>query len=166
MTAQVPDFWRTAVWHPLSVHFPIVLLLLASGMQVTLSFFRDAHCRSWRMMGTGLLVLGTATAWLAIYTGSLADGIVSRELCDPTVLKDHENTAFTTGYVFLAAVVINLIWWWLPHQKLKSLLKWVLAIVLLAGSGFLMYTGHKGATLVYQQGAGVYQPSEDCVEFE
>ena len=27
---QLPDFWRTEVFHPLSVHFPIVLLLLAT----------------------------------------------------------------------------------------------------------------------------------------
>lgn len=33
------------------------------------------------------------------------------------------------------------------------------------GSGILIYTGHLGATLVYQQAAGVHIPSEDCSEF-
>jgi uncharacterized membrane protein len=29
----------------------------------------------------------------------------------------------------------------------------------------VLYTGHLGASLVYQQGAGTYKPSVDCSEF-
>jgi uncharacterized protein (DUF2237 family) len=38
-------------------------------------------------------------------------------------------------------------------------------ILSLVGSGFLIYTGHLGASLVYQQAAGVHIPSDDCSEF-
>jgi len=41
----------------------------------------------------------------------------------------------------------------------------IILILVITGSGFLSYTGHLGAGLVYQQAAGVYTPSEDCNEF-
>ncbi|MGO1586219.1 MAG: DUF2231 domain-containing protein, partial [Mesonia sp.] len=53
--------------------------------------------------------------------------------------------------------------------QLGSLVLWIkrlTLILLLIGNGFLMYVGHLGATLVYQQAAGVYVPTEDCQEFE
>lgn len=163
---QIPDFWRTEVFHPLSVHFPIVLLLLATALQVVLTFLPREKYRAWWYMGTGLLVLGTISAWIAIYTGSQADGIVSRQICDPTVLKAHENAGYTTGYLFLIASIMQLGWWFIRHQQIKNLLRWVLPIMMVVGAGYLTYTGHQGATLVYQQAAGVYQPSDDCKEFE
>jgi putative Mn2+ efflux pump MntP len=51
----------------------------------------------------------------------------------------------------------------------KSIKFWqgvkIAVVLALVGSGFLAYTGHLGATLVYQQAAGVHIPSEDCHEF-
>ena len=162
----VPDFWRTEVYHALSVHFPIVLLLLATVLQVVLAFFSRGRYHSWRYMGTGLLVSGTIAVWIAIYTGSQADGIVSRKICDPTVLKAHENAAYATGYIFLAATMLNLLGWFVRRNLIKTVLHWGVPILLMVGSGYLFYTGHQGAMLVYQQAAGVYQPSGDCKEFE
>lgn len=161
---SLPAFFRTVTYHPLTVHFPIVLLLLATVLQLLSPWIKAR--RLWLKLTAGVLWAGTAAAWLAIYTGSEADGIVSRTLCDPTVLKAHENAAFVSGYLFLAASVltaIRLLGWW------PALGRWWYGIslaILLTGSGYLTYVGHQGARLVYQQAAGVYVPTKDCREWE
>ena len=159
---EIPDIWRTEVWHPLSVHFPVALLLTATVFKVAALI---DNRELWNRGGSVLLIAGTIAAWVSVYTGDLADGIVSRTLCDPTILKDHENAAFITGWVFSAATVVDLFEWMGPEVLKKMLLRILLVLLLITGSGFLIYVGHSGASLVYQQAAGVYKPTEDCREF-
>lgn len=159
---QLPEFWRTEVWHPLSVHYPIALLLVALLFKILALAIKG---QTWNKAGSALLLMGTIGAWIAVYTGSLADGIVSRKICDPTVLKDHENAAYTLAWIFSAALLLDFTTLGGLFRRYSRALKFSTVILMLVGSGFLAYTGHLGATLVYQQGAGVYKPSEDCVEF-
>jgi len=162
MGPEIPDFWRTEVFHPLSVHFPIVLLLLATcAKAISLWSPRDI----WHFGSRLLLILGVVGIWISMYTGDLADGIVSRKLCDPTILKDHENFAYTTSWIFTIALVLELITYYLKNLKTR-VSQLLIAILLITGSAFLMYVGHLGATLVYQQAAGVQVPSGNCNEFE
>lgn len=158
---QLPDFWRTEVFHPLSVHFPIVLLLLATLFKL-ISLWSSKI--TWDHGGRVLLVLGVIGVWISIYTGNLADGIVSRQLCDPTVLKEHENFAYTTAWIFTIALLIELISNYVDLLKTR-IISIILVLMLLSGSATLTYVGHLGAELVYQQAAGVNVPSEDCSEF-
>ncbi len=160
---QIPDFWRTEIWHPLSVHFPIALLLLATLFAIVAFFVRN---KQWRFNRDLLLLLGTIGAWIAVYTGSLADGIVSREICDPTMLKSHESFAFGVAWTYSAAFLLTVAIKLNVLEKFKRYIEILIVVLMLAGSGLLGYTGHLGAQLVYQQGAGVYQPTEDCSEFE
>ncbi len=156
------DYWRIEALHPLFVHFPLALLLVATVFKFS-AFWRKGKFLD--KPGTILLVTGVVSGWLAIYTGDLADGIVSRTLCDPTVLKDHQNNSYTMIWLFTAATVIDLFY----HYRFLVLkliyIKWLIIILLFMGSGFLIYTGHLGAKLVYEQAAGVYRPSLDCSEF-
>ena len=169
MAELPPDMWRTELWHPMAAHFPIVLLLGAAVLRMVSIFFskqkRDFLINSSRLS----LIIGVGTAWLAIYTGSLADPIVSRQLCDPTILKDHENMAYTLGYIFSAALLIDALDFinWDKLALTKNRFKeWIVIILLIVGSAYLGYTAHLGASLVYQQAAGVYQPTANCAEFE
>lgn len=159
---ELPEFWRTEVWHPLSVHYPIAILLAALLFKVLALIIKD---HTWSKGGSLLLVLGTLGAWMAVYTGSMADGIVSRKICDPTVLKDHENASYALAWLFSTASLLDLSTFVSHLKKYTKALKYAVVILMFIGSGFLAYTGHLGATLVYQQGAGVYKPSEDCLEF-
>ncbi|MDX1544176.1 MAG: DUF2231 domain-containing protein [Christiangramia sp.] len=158
---EIPEFWRTEVYHPLSVHFPIVLLLMATLFKL-IGLWSSRI--TWEQGGRFLLILGVIGVWIAVYTGDMADGIVSRELCDPTVLKDHENFAIITAWIFTAALGLELLTGYIDLFKTKTL-SVILVLILFAGSGTLTYVGHLGAQLVYQQAAGVYVPSEDCAEF-
>lgn len=158
----ISDYWRTEALHPLFVHFPIALLLVAMLFKF-FSFWEKGKFLD--KPGTILLITGIIGGWLAIYTGELADGIVSRTLCDPTVLKDHQNNSYTMIWLFTIAAIVDLIYQ-LRFLFLPALLvKWLVIILLFVGSGFLVYTGHLGAKLVYEQAAGVYRPSLDCAEF-
>lgn len=160
-------FWRTETWHPLSVHFPITLLLVSTLAMMISFFVKSEYKRHWQNAARLLLFAGCLTAWIAIYTGDMADGVVARKICDPTVLKDHEIAAFAMTYLFTAAAVIHIL---SRFSFIKSLLKaysfYIAFVLMLIGSGYLVYAGHLGATLVYQQGAGVYKHSVDCSEYE
>ncbi|HKJ47718.1 MAG TPA: hypothetical protein VJ973_01440, partial [Christiangramia sp.] len=102
--------------------------------------------------------------WISIYTGDLADGIVSRQLCDPTVLKEHENFAYTTAWIFSIALILELLTRYIDLIKTR-IVSVVLVLLMISGSVTLAYVGHLGAELVYQQAAGVNVPTEDCAEF-
>lgn len=166
---ELPSIWRTELWHPLLVHFPIVLLLGAALLWVISPLFSTSNARFTKKMSRVMLYVGSLSVWVTIYTGTLADSIVTRTLCDPTVLESHENAAFTVGYLFTTAALLDAIDF-IPLKQL-ALVKlrfkgWIVTLLLVAGSLYLGYTAHLGANLVYQQSAAVYQPTEGCTEFE
>ncbi|MDR9363915.1 MAG: DUF2231 domain-containing protein [Balneolaceae bacterium] len=167
--SELPNIWRTELWHPMIVHFPIVLLLGALVLRLPAHFPGNKHTEFLIKSSRLSLFAGTLLAWISVYTGSLADSIVTRTLCDPTVLESHENAAYLLVYIFSAASLIEITDYIRldRFQLLKHPVKaWIVTILLVAGSGYVAYTAHLGATLVYQQGAAVYQPTENCVEFE
>lgn len=160
-----PTFWRTEVWHPLTLHFPITLLLLATMVKLTAAFLRPDAAIFWHRAGAYLLYGGCLTAWVSIYTGNMADGIVARKICDPTVLKDHQIAAYNLAYLFSAATALEL---GLRLNLIKVKIKVLrIVVVLLMGAGavFLIYAGHLGARVVYQQAGGVNVPASDCAGF-
>jgi uncharacterized membrane protein len=161
---QQAALWRTELWHPLVLHFPLVLLLVATAAKLIAFLFRTYEPVSfWQRAGSYLLYAGWLTAWLAIYTGDLADGIVSRKICDPTVLKEHEITAYYASYLFTGAVAADLSLRLLP--KYLRPIRLLELVLLLAGAGYLGYAGHLGAQVVYQQGGGVRVPAADCADY-
>ncbi|MGM0459783.1 MAG: DUF2231 domain-containing protein [Bacteroidota bacterium] len=166
---ELPGMWRTELWHVMLVHFPIVLLPGAALLRVLSRFITDKHSGFLLKASRLSLVVGVIFAWIAVYTGSLADSIVVRDLCDPTVLEDHENSGYTVGVLFTIAALIDIgAMKFLAGRKrlVKKLTEWIVLLILLAGSGYVAYTAHLGASMVYQQGAAVYMPSSDCSEFE
>jgi uncharacterized membrane protein len=161
------EFMRPEVWHALSVHFPIALLPVAT-LTVLISFFvKENGRRSWRVAGGMLLLAGSLTAWIAFYTGGIADGIVARKICDPTVLKDHEIAGENMTWLFTSASLLYILFlsnFFKPSIRMAAF--YVSFVLMLAGTGFLVYTGHIGASPVYDQGAGVRNHKVDCGEYE
>jgi uncharacterized membrane protein len=161
-----PTFWRTEIFHPLTVHFPIALLLVATMAKAVTVLLREEQFRFWQRVGSYLLYAGSIAAWVAIYTGDMADGIVSRKICDPTVLKDHENAAFTLAYLFTAAAALDLMLLYNFITARQKVLRLLVGALMVAGSVFLINVGHLGARVVYEQAGGVNIPASDCAGFE
>lgn len=140
---QLPDFWRTEVFHPLSVHFPIVLLLMATLFKLIALWSSKI---TWDHGGRLLLLLGVFGIWISIYTGDLADGIVARQLCDPTILKEHENLAYTTAWIFTISLLLEILMRYIDIIKTR-IISIILVLLMLCGTGTLMYVGHLGESL-------------------
>lgn len=157
---------RPEIWHALSVHFPIALLPAAT-IAMLISFFIRHHRRHWQIAATLLLFAGCLMAWVGVYTGGVADGIVARKICDPTILKDHEISGQTMTWIFTAAFPLSIAFLTdvLP-LRIRQILPFITFIVMLTGLGYLVYTGHIGASLVYEQGAGVRNHTVDCNEYQ
>ncbi|OBX26144.1 putative membrane protein [Gelidibacter algens] len=165
MTAEIPSLWREEVWHPLSVHLPIVALLLASVAAILcLAVKNKVYHLFVKQMTFVMLIIGVFSGWLAIYTGELAYSIEVRKICDPKVLQEHQWWSYATLIVYSVALSLKIIPKFITLKYLNVIkpINFCLLIIALLG---LLYTGHLGASLVYQQGAGTYKPTDDCSEF-
>ena len=152
---------RDELFHPAIVHFPVALLSLSGGLALFWLLFR-------RGQATLLIVLtlGVIGGWLGILTGGWAEDVVNRVVCDPTVTHEHEKWAewgvwaasFALPFVMFSTLGRKTP----PRFKLRAFC----TVILLFVAGSILYAGHLGASLVYQQGAAVYKPGPQCTEFE
>lgn len=167
MVQEVPEMVRTELVHPLFVHFPIALLIIGT---LVLLCHRSGMFRSvdsqLSFTAKLLLITGSLLSWATVYTGTLADSVVGREVCDPTVLEDHERYGYYVAILFSVVSAIEIGLYYLKHFHWKRSLGRISLIIALGGVTLLGYEAHLGGKLVYQQAAGVHQPSKDCKEFE
>ncbi len=159
--------WREEVLHPLTVHFPIGLLMVSAalwflsfcGLKERLRFASDI-----------LLILGAIGGWIAVYTGGLAEEVVNGVICDPTITHRHGDGARVSMILLslalaarVAMVVVARINYRIKFEYVSS---FVVSILMLAGSAALIQSAHLGASLVYVQGAAVNHPGDMCEGFE
>lgn len=161
---QLPSMLRDELLHVAVVHFPIAFLALAG-------FCALVFLVSGRGFQTLLvaLTLGVAIGWIAILTGGWAEDVVNRVICDPTVTHRHEDwadyTMWSATSAWLLAVGIAIKRLFGKARAPGFLPRAALAAMLVFSAGAVLWTGHLGASLVYQQGAAVYQPLPQCPEF-
>jgi len=156
----LPSMLRDELFHPAVVHFPIAFLALSGMLAILwLLFRRGSHTLAI------VLFCGVAGGWLGILTGGWAEDVVNRVICDPTVTGEHEKWAEWAVWSASAALPIVL---WSVFRKRKRISffpRFVATVLLVFAAGAVLYAGHLGATLVYQQGAAVYKPGPQCTEF-
>lgn len=158
--------WPQELWHPLTVHFPIALLFFATIIRLVALLLKNQRRYITETLASLLLIGGSLSAWLSIYTGDIADGAVARNLCDPTILKSHEIASYTMAYIFTSAALLYLISRCLGlNKQLALILRFSVILLMIVGCGYLVYGAHLGASLVYDQGAGVNKPGADCSGF-
>lgn len=162
---ETHSMWQTELWHPVIVHLPIVTLLLASMAGLFQYIIRDA---AWKLFTTQMikvmLFLGVVSGWIGIYSGQLAYNIEVRKICDPKALQQHQWWSYVSLIIFSVALIglfLNSIY----KTRLETVLKTTITFLLVSGGIALMYAGHLGAAVVYQQGAGVHKPKDDCSDY-
>ncbi|MCF7802197.1 MAG: hypothetical protein K9N34_09295 [Candidatus Marinimicrobia bacterium] len=138
-------FSHTLNVHPMFVHFPIVLMLLALLLQ-TLAFWRESDFFNKAAVFTfDLLVI---SAIVTLFTGYRAADSLGHETPGHDFVHYHRNlmVIFTVAGAALAIL----------FHSIKSfnhpIMRWIAFLVL---SGWLVYSADKGAELVYRYGIGV-----------
>ena len=145
--------------HPLVVHFPIALLLVAP-MLVVLGLVMRTHGRGLTIGALILMALGTAGAWVALWTGEAATELAKHGA--PTVLEAIERHRSAAGSVRTVFTVLTLLFaalTWLPEslsRRLSPRARLGLTLVLLAAYGgamlLLANAAHLGGLLVHEYG--------------
>jgi uncharacterized membrane protein len=133
--------------HPLIVHFPIVLLVIAAFFQIG-GFFVFKKEISWMVLI--IVVLGFLGAYIAgrfvhPHTHELTEQATK-------VLEEHELYANWTIWLSGIAVVLKIGSHFLLKQKIWA--EMIVAAVLLASAYTVSMAGHHGAQLVHIEGVG------------
>lgn len=132
--------------HPLVVHFPIVLLIVAAIMQLIGIFLLN---RPYHIATTVLLILGFISGYLAssvfhAHTGDLPAGIAE-------LFEDHEKWAFYAVRLSGVATIFKITSLFLKPRKW---LEGLVAVILLAAAVSVAIAGHHGSELVHKYDIG------------
>ncbi|MEO6883458.1 MAG: DUF2231 domain-containing protein [Bacteroidia bacterium] len=133
--------------HPLVVHFPIVLLLLAVLSQLATLFLPENNQLKW--LTFLFLITGCIGVLVAIYTAVHISGDASDKAIE--LFEAHQHFGKLTFWFSLAATILRFITLkWFKRQWLEII---VTAIIITTGS-LVIITGHHGAELVHVYDVG------------
>ena len=145
--------------HPLIIHFPIALLLVAPALVLAALLWR-AQSRTLLTTAFALMFVGTLASWMAVSTGHAAgelaeDGAVAAK----AVIERHEELAETTRNLFTGLTLAFGMLVFAPlvmRRPLARMPSTALSLVFLAfyagGALFLVNTAHQGGRLVHEFG--------------
>lgn len=141
------DFAEFPNLHPLLVHFPIVLLLLAALISIANILFlkRDLDWIITIFTGLGALGAYAAGRWFHPHAHDLTEQMQA-------VLDQHDLYADWTIWLSITAFVLQLISQFILKQK-----RWAVIVVslVLAGAAYsVSQAGHYGSQLVHIEGVG------------
>lgn len=154
--------------HPLIIHFPIALLLIAPIFVVVGAALTPAKGRTYLIAAMGLLLAGTASIFIAVETGEAAGKLAERTPGMEQILENHQSLAERTQAVFsvLSVIFVALISVpWLAKQADTRLTTTILPLAFLvlysAGALLLINTAHNGGRLVHEFGVrAMVSPSQ------
>tara|TARA_B100001123_G_scaffold331033_1_gene373162 strand:+ start:1088 stop:2167 length:1080 start_codon:yes stop_codon:yes gene_type:complete len=155
-----PD-WAPNI-HPIVVHFPIALLVVAVAVDLVGLFFR--RNLSIRNTVSLLYCIGAASGMLAYFTGeSAADAMLLPADVAPLVGEHHDWASRATWFFVFFASLRLAVSFILPQKKWIEIASFVLAL----GGIFMLYeTAEHGALLVYRHGLGVQTITTDTFQEE
>ena len=159
----IPD-WQQL--HPLIVHFPTALLLIAP-IFILIGILRPpASALPFLLSALLLMVIGTITSVLAISTGLAAGSQTQLPLEIQAILKHHQGLAETTALTFAALTVVFAAIVIAPRllsrhssRVITAALPTVFLVLYAAGAVLLVYTAHIGGRLVHEFGITATHPT-------
>lgn len=133
--------------HPIFVHFPIALLLVALIIDMAAVVFKRP---AWHGAAFWNLVLATAAAALAVWTGLRAEGSAAHPEQAHEIIELHEKLGIAT-LVLAAFITLCRLTWRKHFTGIKKAL--VLALMALS-SATVCFGAYLGGRLVYEFGVG------------
>jgi uncharacterized membrane protein len=156
---QFPAIPSWDALHPLIIHFPIALLLIAPIFIVVGAVLTPAKGRSYLIAAMVLLLVGTVAIFVAVQTGEAAGKLAERTRGMELVLETHESLAERTQAVFSVLSVIFLallaVPWLLKRADTRlttTILPLAFLVLYTAGVLLLVNTAHNGGRLVHEFG--------------
>lgn len=147
-TAIVPPRTGFSTLHPLVVHFPIVLLLVAALLQLIGLFYTK---NNWDLVVLFMLIGGVLGAYLASNNfHAHTDGLPAEAA---KILELHEFYASLTLFSAIAALWLKIVAMF-TFQSKKRVFEIVTALVLLFSAVSVSVAGHWGAYLTHVEGVG------------
>jgi len=150
--------------HPLIVHFPIALLLVAP-LFVVLALLWRSHAKPLMIVALVLMALGTVASYVAVSTGQAAGTLAERSPEVNPVLEHHEELAERTRLIFtvLTVVFAGLLAGPLVFRREMArgaavVLSLLFLAVYGAGTVVLANTAHNGGRLVHEFGIRTLMP--------
>lgn len=157
--------------HPLVVHFPIALLLVAPILVLLGLILEPKRGRGLLVAALILMTLGTIAAWVAVGTGEAAGRMAERSPAINTILEQHEELAETVRLVFTALTAIFAAVLFLPATLRRPLGRAATTSLLVVFLGFytigallLANTAHNGGRLVHEQGVHALMPATPAAQ--
>lgn len=156
---QLPPVPAWDGMHPLIIHFPIVLLLVAPLFIVIAAALGPVKGRSYVITALILMVIGTASVFVAVSTGEAAGKLAERTPAINAILENHESLAEHTRLWFsgltlaLAAGVLAVSF--VKRLQSRAVVGLGTLAFLLAyafGALTLVATAHNGGRLVHEFG--------------
>lgn len=158
--------------HPLIVHFPIALLLVAPLFVLLGATLSPERGRAFLLSALILMAIGTASIFVATETGEAAGKLAGEAPQIKLVLEQHQELAETTRVLFLVLTVAFATLLLLSKLQRRELSRTFTASLLAAflllystGALFLANTAHQGARLVHELGvsAGAAAPAPQAL---
>ncbi len=150
--------------HPLVIHFPIALLMVAP-LFVLFAVLRRNRATDFERAALVLLALGTIATFVAVSTGQAAGELAEHNDAINAVISQHEELAETTRLVFTVLTLLYAAFVFAPGplQRLRRpatavVTNGIFLVVLLAASLLVVNTGHLGGRLVHQLGVRALMP--------
>lgn len=155
------EFTPVPTWdglHPLIIHFPIVLLMIAPLFVVIGAAVKPEKAKSFLISALILMALGTTSSYVAVSTGEAAGKLAERTPEINQVLQHHEQLAERTrlSFTILTIVFAALLGVPILTKRESRTYTTVLPIAFLffysGAMLFLVNTAHNGGRLVHEFG--------------
>lgn len=164
---QLPPVPGWDAMHPLLIHFPIVLLLLAPLFVLIATILRPPRNRPYMTVALIMLLLGTLSLFFAASSGEEAAELADRDGGINAIISTHQALASTCEIFFsvLSACFAGIYIWPRVSRRLETrIISTVVPLVFVClyslGLLYLINTAHAGGRLVHEFGVHAMMPQD------